>query len=118
MFVEAEAPMIWLPPIFEISELHCQWRFETAPDSAKQLIGRVVQVQRNLRTEYSMTNKPSPPVDSNSSDKHQGMMGDGTEEQNLNQPGTTGARIKKDEVTRLSKRKRLQNLEAVYLLRK
>ena len=60
-----------------------------------------------------MTNKPSPPVDSNSSDKHQGMMGDGTEEQNLNQPGTTGARIKKDEVTRLSKRKRPQNLEAV-----
>lgn len=27
-----------------------------------------------------------------------GMMGDGTEEQNLGQPGNPGARIKKDEV--------------------
>lgn len=46
-----------------------------------------------------MTNKPSPPADKKSVDKHTGMMGDGTEEQNLNQPGTPGARIKKDEVT-------------------
>lgn len=29
---------------------------------------------------------------------HQGMMGDGTEEQNLNQPGNPGARIKEDEL--------------------
>ena len=29
---------------------------------------------------------------------HPGMMGDGTEEQNLGQPGNPGARIKKDEV--------------------
>ena len=27
-----------------------------------------------------------------------GMLGDGTEEQNLNQPGNSAARIKKDEV--------------------
>ena len=30
-------------------------------------------------------------------DSHPGMMGDGTEEQNLSQPGNPGARIKKDE---------------------
>jgi hypothetical protein len=30
--------------------------------------------------------------------KHPGMMGDGTEEKNLNQPGNPEARIKKDEV--------------------
>jgi hypothetical protein len=29
---------------------------------------------------------------------HPGMMGDGTEEQNLDQPGDPAARIKKDEV--------------------
>jgi hypothetical protein len=46
-----------------------------------------------------MTNKPSPSADKKSADKHNGMMGDGTEEQNLNQPGTHGARIEKDEVT-------------------
>jgi len=46
-----------------------------------------------------MTNKPSRPADKKSADKHTGMMGDGTEEQNLNQSGTPGARIEKDEVT-------------------
>jgi hypothetical protein len=46
-----------------------------------------------------MTNKPSPSTDKKPADKHEGMMGDGTEEQNLNQPGTPGARIEKDEVT-------------------
>ena len=44
-----------------------------------------------------MTSKPSdstkPPGVS-----HPGMMGDGTEEQNLGQKGDPGARIKKDEV--------------------
>lgn len=29
---------------------------------------------------------------------HPGMLGDGTEEQNLNQPGTPDARIKEDEL--------------------
>jgi len=29
---------------------------------------------------------------------HPGMMGDGTEEQNLNQPGNPGDRIKADEI--------------------
>ena len=46
-----------------------------------------------------MTNKPSPSAEKKSADKHTGMMGDGTEEQNLNQPGIPGARIKKAEVT-------------------
>ena len=46
-----------------------------------------------------MSNKPMPPADKKSADKHTGMMGDGTEEQNLNQPGTPGARIEQDEVT-------------------
>lgn len=31
-------------------------------------------------------------------DPHPGMMGDGTEEQNLNQPGDPSKRITKDEV--------------------
>ena len=43
-------------------------------------------------------NKPSSTADQKSTDKHESMMGDGTEEQNLNQPGTPGARIKEDEV--------------------
>ncbi len=52
------------------------------------------------RTEYPMTNKPSPSADKKSADKqHKGMMGDGTKEQNLNQPVTPGARIEKDQVT-------------------
>jgi hypothetical protein len=54
-----------------------------------------------------MTNKPSPSVEKKSADKHKGMMGDGTEEQNLNQPGTLGARIKKDEVTAAFEKKTL-----------
>jgi len=43
-----------------------------------------------------MTSKPDPKTQS--TDKHPGMMGDGTEEQNLNQKGQPDARIKKDEV--------------------
>lgn len=47
-----------------------------------------------------MTNKPA---DSKNTTKptevtHPGMMGDGTEEQNLDQAGNPSARIKKDEV--------------------
>ena len=43
-----------------------------------------------------MTNKPDPKASKTPS--HPGMMGDGTEEQNLGQPGNPAARIKKDEV--------------------
>lgn len=39
----------------------------------------------------------APSTQSGATD-HPGMMGDGTEEQNLNQPGKPGARITKDEV--------------------
>lgn len=40
----------------------------------------------------AITSKKAPDV------KHPGMMGDGTEEQNLNEPGDPKARIKRDEV--------------------
>jgi hypothetical protein len=50
-----------------------------------------------------MTNKPDPKKTDKDTKKqpttpHPGMMGDGTEEQNLGQPGNPAARIKKDEV--------------------
>lgn len=46
-----------------------------------------------------MTSKPDPKnVRKNPAAPHPGMMGDGTEEQNLGQPGNPAARIKKDEV--------------------
>ena len=38
------------------------------------------------------------PREAAAADLHPGMMGDGTEEQNLNQTGTPGARITKEEV--------------------
>jgi hypothetical protein len=40
-----------------------------------------------------MTDDPKDPAE-----KHPGMMGDGTEEQNLNQDGDPSARITEDEV--------------------
>ena len=46
-----------------------------------------------------MTSKPNPKDSKKSpAPSHPGMMGDGTEEQNLDQPGDPAARIKKDEV--------------------
>jgi hypothetical protein len=45
-----------------------------------------------------MTNKPDPKDTKGPAAPHPGMMGDGTEEQNLGQPGNPAARIKKDEV--------------------
>jgi hypothetical protein len=49
-----------------------------------------------------MSNKPDPKTPANDAGKkaakHPGMMGDGTEEQNLGQRGDPAARIKKDEV--------------------
>jgi hypothetical protein len=47
-----------------------------------------------------MTNKPNPKdtTKKQAADPHPGMMGDGTEEQNLGQPGNPAARIKQDEV--------------------
>ncbi len=46
-----------------------------------------------------MTNKPDPKDAKKSpATPHPGMMGDGTEEQNLGQKGNPEARIKKDEV--------------------
>ena len=50
-----------------------------------------------------MSNEPDPKKTDKDTKKHPatphpGMMGDGTEEQNLGQPGNPAARIKKDEV--------------------
>ena len=46
-----------------------------------------------------MTNKPPIGVpDKQTKVSHPGMMGDGTEEQNLNEPGDPSVRIKSDEV--------------------
>ena len=46
-----------------------------------------------------MTSKPDPKASKKkTAAPHPGMMGDGTEEQNLGQPGNPAARIKKDEV--------------------
>jgi hypothetical protein len=46
-----------------------------------------------------MTSKPDVKnTKKNPTAAHPGMMGDGTEEQNLGQPGNPAARIKKDEV--------------------
>jgi hypothetical protein len=45
-----------------------------------------------------MTKKPSQKSAKKSGISHPGMMGDGTEEQNLNERGNPAARIKKDEV--------------------
>ena len=47
-----------------------------------------------------MTSKPDPKKTDKKppADPHPGMMGDGTEEQNLGQRGNPAARIKEDEV--------------------
>ena len=46
-----------------------------------------------------MTKKTdSKPGKTKPAESHPGMLGDGTEEQNLGQPGNPAARIKKDEV--------------------
>jgi hypothetical protein len=46
-----------------------------------------------------MTNKPKGSEDSGKPEvRHPGMMGDGTEEQNLGERGNPAARIKKDEL--------------------
>lgn len=44
-----------------------------------------------------MTNKPADPK-ANVAPAHPGMLGDGTEEQNLNQKGDPSARIKQEDV--------------------
>ena len=47
----------------------------------------------------STSTESSPPnVNKETGVVHPGMMGDGTEEQNLNERGNPAARIKKDEV--------------------
>jgi hypothetical protein len=45
-----------------------------------------------------MTDKNTTPSDTGKKPAHPGMLGDGTEEQNLNQPGNPADRIKKEDV--------------------
>ena len=53
----------------------------------------------HLRKEILVTNKPIPTVPSKTpAIVHPGMLGDGTEEQNLNETGDPSARIKQDEL--------------------
>jgi hypothetical protein len=62
---------------------------------------RIVRSRASAPGESIMSNKPDSKDTHKAgkpADKHPGMMGDGTEEQNLGQPGNPGARIKKDEV--------------------
>jgi hypothetical protein len=47
--------------------------------------------------QFKMANKPASPS-SKQQVSHPGMMGDGTEEQNLDERGEPAARIKKEEV--------------------
>ena len=51
------------------------------------------QAQRDL----DLTN-PAPAAADTTSDPHPGMMGDGTEEQNLGQPGNPGAKVTEADV--------------------
>jgi hypothetical protein len=51
------------------------------------------------RLEIPMTKKAdSKPAKTKPAESHPGMLGDGTEEQNLGQPGNPAARIKEGEV--------------------
>jgi hypothetical protein len=62
---------------------------------------RRVKRRAHARTgEFDMTNKPTVPTDTKKQAdvSHPGMMGDGTEEQNLDERGNPAARIKKDDV--------------------
>ena len=53
-----------------------------------------------------MTSRPAPkPAKKHSGISHPAMMGDGTEEQSLNEKGNPAARIKKDEVDAAFKKK-------------
>jgi hypothetical protein len=55
----------------------------------------VLETSTFVPGDIQMTNKPDSKTPA---EKHPGMMGDGTEEQNLNQKGSPDARIKQDEV--------------------
>jgi hypothetical protein len=57
--------------------------------------------QRCRHQELFMTDKITPPLEpmKKTGVTHPGMMGDGTEEQNLNETGNPADRIEKDDVT-------------------
>jgi hypothetical protein len=57
------------------------------------LKGRVTQGVLPMTTKSKVPND----TEKHAKNSHPGMMGDGTEEQNLNQPGNPAARIKKED---------------------
>jgi hypothetical protein len=71
-----------------------------APEAMEPDGLRAVESRAPAPGDFEMTNKPDskPATKQKPADPHPGMMGDGTEEQNLGQPGNPAARIKKDEV--------------------
>jgi hypothetical protein len=68
-------------------------RHETEPDRIRE-----VESRASAPGDFDMTNKPDAKDSKKNPATHTGMMGDGTEEQNLGQPGNPASRIKKDEV--------------------
>jgi hypothetical protein len=69
-------------------------------DDVRRHAGRPISNKRTTHGVFGMTNKPKTPHDTKKQADvaHPGMMGDGTEEQNLNQRGNPAARIKKKDV--------------------
>jgi hypothetical protein len=69
----------------------------TAPEEPDDVRG--VESGASAPGDFRMTNKPDPKdIKKHPATPHPGMMGDGTEEQNLGQRGDPASRIKKDEV--------------------
>ena len=67
------------------------------PISPRNRAGARALLLSALTGEVPMTNKPADPK-AKVAPAHPGMLGDGTEEQNLNQKGDPSARISEDEV--------------------
>jgi len=86
-----KAPIRDVLPVWSIADSAIN---DAEPDGAREVGARAV-----APGDLEMTKKPEPKdTRKNPATPHPGMMGDGTEEQNLGQPGNPAARIKKDEV--------------------
>jgi hypothetical protein len=74
--------------------LTLSWEAPEEPDDIRE-----VESHASAPGDLKMTSKPDPKDSKKQpAPPHPGMMGDGTEEQNLGQRGDPAARIKKDEV--------------------
>ena len=77
---------------------------KTAPSKVRREAGKKTNAKRaptpqaSVRKAVPKVSRASKMADQQAKVSHPGMMGDGTEEQNLNEPGNPGARITKDEV--------------------